>query len=135
VHALRATAAVWRAKDTYAPNIGFRRAAAQRVLASQVIAQKQVDVSTRRPRREFGAARVGKGEQDNVIGDGPRFSHHKVGLVLPDDRFRGRHCHNRVRLSQQPTFVWIRTIAAGVAGDKMCGCALSLSKGIRSDPN
>ena len=60
MHPLRATAAVRRAENAYAPDIGFRRAAAQRVLAGQVIAENEVDVGARRPCRELDATWVGK---------------------------------------------------------------------------
>ena len=119
MHSLRATTTVGRAKYTHLPHIGFRRAAAQRVLAGQIITENEVDVGAWRPRRKLCATRVGKSENYHVISDGPRLPDDQIGLVLPDDGFRGRHCHNRVRPSQQPTFVWIRTIAAGGAADKM----------------
>jgi hypothetical protein len=113
VHPFRPTAAVRCAENTHPPDTRFRWAAAERVLAGQVIAENEVDVGAWRPGRELGATRVGEGERYNVVGDGPRLSYDQVGLVLPDDGLGGRHCHNRVRLSQQqPTFVWIRTIAA-----------------------
>jgi hypothetical protein len=121
MHTLRTTTAIRRAKDAHAPNIRFRRAAAQRVLAGQVIAEDEVDVGARRPCRELGATRVDESERYDAVGDGPRLLDDQVGLVLPDDGLCGRHCHNRVRPSQQPTFVRIRTIAVrGRRGQGTC---------------
>ena len=72
VHQFRAAAAVRRAEHAHSPDSGFRRAAAQRVLPGQVIAENEVDVGAWRPRWELGAIRSGKNERHNVVCDGPR---------------------------------------------------------------
>ena len=53
------------------PDVGFRRAAAQRVLANQVIAENEVNVGAWRPRRQFSATRVGESERYDVVSDRP----------------------------------------------------------------
>jgi hypothetical protein len=91
VHPLRAAAAVGRAQHTNAPHIGLRRAAAQRILADELIVENEVDVRTWRPRRQLPAIRVSEGKRDDAISNGLRFPHNQVGLVLPHDGLGGRH--------------------------------------------